>query len=216
MYRQHKKLAKVWTTLQGRHDIASIIREIIGKHAVDSLGREGSHDVETSIQSIIWIKTILDWQRALLSGTSTGVAECPPHVLPYMLPSELLLSTIFYLVDIKTRAFPSQTTLITREFRRPRLILTQTLLSALRLLLLGKDSLNAYDKRRLRVAINAAWQHDRLHGVEEFIVSRVFAEILDSVNAATTENPYQRELSLARLPTYASGLVSLYHIDASQ
>ncbi|KAF2660137.1 hypothetical protein K491DRAFT_688460 [Lophiostoma macrostomum CBS 122681] len=209
MYSQHKQLAKVWTSLQRRHDIASILHEIIGQHVVVSLDRDGSQNVDDSIRIIIWIKTVLDLQRGLLSGTSRGVTECPSYVLPCILPSELLLSTVFYLVDTKTRAFPRGSILISRNFRRLSLLLAQTLLSGLRLVSLKKVNLDIHDTSRLRVAINAAWQYDRLDGVEQFIVSRLFAEILDSLNAATTEDPYQQELVQARIPTYASGLYPL-------
>ncbi|KAF2463644.1 uncharacterized protein BDR25DRAFT_319849 [Lindgomyces ingoldianus] len=92
---------------------------------------------------------------------------------------------------------------------RPRHILAQTLLSGLRLLLLRKENIAAHDKRRLQVSINTAWQHDRLHGVDRFVVSDLFAAILDSVNEISRENPYIQEWANARLPTYAAGLYPL-------
>lgn len=206
---QHRNLADVWQHLQGRHDIAHVLREIIGQHSVDStLQDDDSRNAEDSIKTVVWIKTILDLQRCYLSGNATGVSECPPYVLSCLLPSELLFSTILYLINVKTRLFPSQTTLKTREFTRPRHILAQTLLSGLRLLLLRKESLAAHDKRRLQTAINAAWQHDRLHGVERFVVSDLFAAILDSMDDTTHSDRYSQEWSNARLPTYAAGLVS--------
>jgi hypothetical protein len=213
---QHRQLADVWTTLQGRHDIAAILREIIGQHSIDSaLGDDDSTTATSSIQTIIWIKTIFDLQRCYLSGIANGVAECPPYVLSCLLPPDLLLSSILYLVNVKTRLFSSQTTLITKEFTRPRQILAQTVLSGLRLLLLRKESVAAHDKRRLQKAINTAWQHDRLHGVERFIVSDLFAQILDTITAGaqgvtrdSADNPYITEWKNARLPTFGAGLVS--------
>ncbi|KAF2180176.1 hypothetical protein K469DRAFT_639939 [Zopfia rhizophila CBS 207.26] len=206
----HKSLADVWQHLQGRHDVSNILREIIGQHAVDStLQDDASQSTEESIRTVIWIKTIFDLQRCYLSGNATGISDCPPYVLSCLLPSELLFSSILYLVNVKSRLFPSQTTLMTREFTRPRHILAQTLLSGLRLLLLKKDSVAAHDKRRLQAAINTAWQHNRLHGVERFIVSDVFAAILDSLNEPSRDNSYMQEWANARLPTYAAGLYPL-------
>lgn len=206
---QHRNLAEVWAALQGRHDIASVLREIIGQHSIDTTLQDGDlSSPESSIQAIIWIKTIFDLQRCYLSGIANGAAECPPYVLSCLLPSELLFTSIIYLINAKTRIFPSQTTLLTREFTRPRHILAQTILSGLRLLLLRKESIATHDKRRLQAAINAAWQYDRLHGVERFIVSDLFAQSLDAVNDTSHENPYLTEWMNAKLPTFAAGLVS--------
>jgi hypothetical protein len=204
MSQQHINLAQVWQHLQGRHDVSNILREIIGELA---LQYEEIHDF---VRKIIWIKTIFDLQRTYLSGNVAGLAECPPYVLSCVLPSELLLSTILYLVNAKERLFSSQTTLMTREFTRPRHILSQTLLSGLRLLLLRKEDIAARDKRRLQSAINAAWQHDRLHGVEKFVVSELFAGTLDMLSEITSEieDPYAQERACARLPTWHAGLVS--------
>lgn len=206
---QHKNLADVWQHLQGRHDVANIVREIIGQHSIDTALQEDiSTNAEESIRTIIWLKTIFDLQRCYLSGNATGVAECPPYVLSCLLPPDLLFSSILYLINVKTRLFPSQTTLMTREFTRLRHILAQTILSGLRLLLLRKESLATVHKRRLQNAVNSAWRDDRLFGMERFIVTEMFAEILNALNETTSENPYQQEWVNAKLPTYGAGLVS--------
>ncbi|KAJ4347895.1 uncharacterized protein N0V89_009267 [Didymosphaeria variabile] len=205
---QHRNLAQVWEHLQGRHDIANLLREIVGQHSIASHDTE-SRSIEESIRTIGWIKIVFDAQRCYLSGIATGVAECPPYVLSCLLPPDLLFSTILYLINVKTSLFSSQTTLMTREFTRPRHILAQTILSGLRLLLLRKEGINANDKRRLQNAINQAWREDRLHGVERFIVAELFAEILNALNEPSRENPYAREWANAKLPTYAAGLYPL-------
>lgn len=97
---------------------------------------------------------------------------------------------------------------MTREFTRPRHVLAQTILSGLRLLLLRKESVKGNDQRRLQNAINQAWSEDRLHGVERFIVSELFAEVLNALSEPARENPYAREWANAKLPAYAAGLVS--------
>ncbi|ORY17956.1 hypothetical protein BCR34DRAFT_583230 [Clohesyomyces aquaticus] len=208
MSTHHKNLAEVWQHLQGRHDLAIILREVIGQHSIETTLQDNeAQNSEESIRAIIWIKAVFDLQRAYLSGNCSGIADCPPYVLSCLLPPELLFSTILYLVNVKTRSFPSQTTLLTKEFTRPRYILAQTVLSGLRLLLLRKEEIAAHDKKRLRVAINAAWQNDRLHGVDRFVVSELFAGILDS--EMSRENAYIQEWDNARLPNYAAGLYPL-------
>ncbi|KAF2734033.1 hypothetical protein EJ04DRAFT_524020 [Polyplosphaeria fusca] len=207
---QHRSLANVWQHLQGRRDTANILREIIGQQSLSlSLQNDDSQGLERSIQPIIWIKTIYDLERCYLSGIATGVSECPPYVLSCLLPPELLFSSILHLIKTKTRLFPSETALQTREFTRPRHILAQTLLSGLRLVLLRKESIAAHDKRRLQAAINAAWQNDRLHDVERFVVLEVFTAVLDSLNGPARKNAYIQDWANARLPMYTSGLYPL-------
>jgi hypothetical protein len=209
MYPKYRTLSEVWVHLQNRHDISNILRELLGQHAVDStLQEDVSQNIHDATRSIIWIKTIFDLQRTYLSGLASGVSECPPHLLSYLLSSELLFSTVLYLVNIKSRLFPSKTTLLTKEFTRQRLILAQTVLSGLRLLLIRREPVSAQDKWRLQAAINTAWQGDRLYGVEAFIVSELFASILDSVNESRV-NAYFNEWSNARLPSYDGGLYPL-------
>ena len=207
---RHRSLAEVWEHLEGRHDVASLLREIVGQHSIEStLLEDESRQTEESIRTIIWIKTIFDLQRCYLSGSATGVSDCPPYILSCLLPSEILFSTIIYLINVKKRLFSSQTTLMTKEFTRPRHILAQTLLSGLRLLLLRKERMTSQDARRLQTAINTSWKDDRLHGVERFIVSGLFAAVLDTLNEMSRDNPYATEWSNARLPTYAAGLYPL-------
>jgi hypothetical protein len=205
---RHRKLALVWQHLQGRHDVAQVVREIIGQHSIQlTLEDDITKSAEESVRTIIWLKTIFDLQRCYLSGLTAGAAECPPYVASTLLPGELVFSTILYLISVKSKLFSSQTTLMTREFTRPRHILAQTILSGLRLLLLRKEHLAADDKRRLQNAINLAWRDDALRGVELFTVGELFAEILNSLNEAPRDDPYQRERTCANLPTYAAGLV---------
>ncbi|KAH7118008.1 hypothetical protein B0J11DRAFT_98340 [Dendryphion nanum] len=209
MSAQHKNLAEVWHLLQGRQDISNILRDIVGQLSLDLTSREDdSRIIEDATRRIIWIKTIFDLQRTYLNGNAKGLVGCPPYVLPYLLPAELLFSTILYLVNVKTKLFPSQA-VVTRDFRRPRHILAQSLLSGLRLLLLRKELLAAHDKRRLQASINAAWQHDRLQGIEGFIVSEIFAGALDLMNEPTLESPYAQEWGNAKLPTWEEGLYPL-------
>ena len=209
MFSHHSNLAQVWEHLQGRHDIASLVREIIGQHSIDtSLLERDNRTIQEKFRAIGWIKTIFDSQRCYLTGLSTGVAACPPYILSCLLSPPLLLSTLMYLIHVKTDLFSSRTTLITRDLTRPRLVLAQTILSGFRLLLLHKEPLATNDLRRLQEAISQAWRDDRLFGAERFIVSDLFAEALNALEDPTRANPYQRERANAKLPMYAMGLVS--------
>ena len=208
MSSHHRNLAAVWDHLQGRNDISGTLREVIGQHALQHTFR--GDEAQTSgenYETIIWIKIIYDLQRCYLSGITTGTTEIPSQILPCLLPHELLFSSILYLINTKVRTFPSQTTLMTKEFTRPRLILVQTILSGLRLLLLHKDHVSLHQKRSLQAAINEAWRDDHLRGVECCMVQQVFAAMLDVMNESDHVDAYRVERENARLPTYTSGLV---------
>lgn len=197
----HSVLADVWTILQERPDIASILREIIGQRAIATnlIADDDRNAQDSNFEAIIWIKIILDLQRSYLSGLANGVLECPPQVNAYLLPKELVFTTILYLINTK-----SQITLQVKDSRRARLILAQAVLSGLRLLLQRKDRITKHEKQRLHIAINTAWQHDRIQGVESFVVSDVFSQILDSLESPTrdvndTHGAYTQEWLNARL-----------------
>jgi hypothetical protein len=204
----HKNLAAVWIHLQDRIAISSILREVIGQHAL--------HDVfeadELQTETILWVKTIYDLQRCYLCGVTTGLSDILSLSSSHLLPPDLLLSSILYLISIKGKSFSSQTTLLTNTFMRPRLILAQTILSGLRLLLLYKDHLSPNQRRCLQAALNEAWRHDQLQGTERCIVQDVYVAMLDVMGEPDHRDAYQLERENARLPTYASGLVSLFSL----
>ncbi|OCL02328.1 hypothetical protein AOQ84DRAFT_304929 [Glonium stellatum] len=205
----------VFERLHGRHDIADILRDIIAQHALDSSLRlqEDSANNTESVCVIVWIKVIFDLQRTYLQACA-GIDECPPYLLPCLLPSELVFSTIMYLIHVKSRLFPNQTNIITREFAKQRYFIAQTLLSGLRLLLLRNEGLDLQKKGLLQSTISAAWQHGRFYEAEQFVVSEVFSEVLDLIH--TIECPNERlrpsepaERSKAGLRTFSAGLYPL-------
>ncbi|OCK85328.1 hypothetical protein K432DRAFT_400416 [Lepidopterella palustris CBS 459.81] len=210
----HQLVAEAWRYLEGRHDIADILREILGQHALDSshqVQEDTAGNIEVSLRIIIWIKVILDLQRTYLSGNVSGVNECPPYLLPCLLPSEPVFSIIMYLIQVKSKLFPSQTTIMTREFASQRYFIAQTILSGFRLLLLRNEIVSPQNKRLLQRAIIYAWQHDRLTGVEQFVVSDVFSELLDQIptDESQVRESFVSEWAKAHLPTFSAGLYPL-------
>ncbi|KAF2826414.1 hypothetical protein CC86DRAFT_467125 [Ophiobolus disseminans] len=211
MYSQHKHLAAAWEHLQGHHDVSAILREIIGHHALQGVFQDDDSDLSNdSFEALIWIKILYDLQRCYLGGTSTGASHISSEATKWLLPPDLLFSSIIYLINVKVRVFSSETTLMTKEFTRPRLILAQTVLSGLRLLLLQQDQISAHQRRSLRIALNEAWRNDDLQGVECCIIKQVFAAALDVINDPHHVDAYRTERENARLPTYTS---SLYPLD---
>ncbi|KAH8716965.1 hypothetical protein GQ44DRAFT_712987 [Phaeosphaeriaceae sp. PMI808] len=204
------QLFKVWELLQGRNDLPATLHEIIGQHALRCAFQDEFQSNNESYRAVGWIKIIFDLQRCYLSGITSGSSEIPPHISSCLVPPGLLFSSVLYLISTKTSMFPSQTTLMTKEFTQPRLVLAQTILSGLRLLLLHKKYLSLQMRRRLQVALEDAWKDDHLRGVEGCIVQRVFGAMLDAMNELNHVDAYRVEREHANLPKYASGLYPLH------
>lgn len=204
MYSSYKYLAAVWKQIQDRADISSILREVIGQHVLRDLSQE---DDDHTTQTVVWIKTIYDIQRCYLCGANSS--EIQTQIASCLLPFDLLLSSLLYLISVKVKHFPSQTALLTKEFMRPRLILAQTVLSGLRLFSLGETCLSTRQRQRLQVALNEAWKDDSLRGAEACIIQDVFAAMMDVLSEAHHIDAYGVERESAMLPKYVSGLVSL-------
>lgn len=207
MSSQHRNLAAVWKRLLGRYDISATICEITGQNLLLNLLRNDEQHSQELLGTTIWIKTIFDLERCYLSGTTTGVSECSPNVSPCLLPQELLLSSILYLIDTKTRLFPAQDQLIDEELVQSRLILAQAVLSGLRLLILRKQCLPEHHLRRLQVAIENAWKYDRVEGVERLVTQQIFPLIFRSLHDPEYPDQYRKERSTVQLPSYSAGLV---------
>jgi hypothetical protein len=208
----HNDLASVWEHILHRNDIPVVLREIIGQHALQSASQEDQTHTDKGVhETVIWIRVIYDLQRCYLSGYTIGTSDIPPQIVFCLLPTDPLLSSLLYLVSIKSRAFSSQTTLMTKEYVRQRLILAQTILSGLRLLLCHKYSLNGKQKSRLQSAINGAWKDDSLRGAECCIVQLVFAAMMDVMTEPDHVDAYRLERESARLPMFLTGLVGFLH-----
>lgn len=205
----HQHLAAVWDQLQGRHDVANILREIIGQHVADLAVLQLQEDlvahVESLMRPVAWIKVIFDLQRAYLQATS-GKENSASHGL---LPSETVFSTLMYLIQVKSRLFPTQTLTI-REFAKYRYFTGQTLLSGLRLLLLLNEYLPASKKSNLERAVTAVWQHARLPESEQFLIFDLLPSAIDCIRTSRPDDDRDAPSGAVYnfLPTYAEGLVS--------
>ncbi|OAL55463.1 hypothetical protein IQ07DRAFT_582945 [Pyrenochaeta sp. DS3sAY3a] len=206
---QHRNLAAVWEHLLERDDISTTLCEITGQNSLQNLLLDQEQRSREALQTIIWIKTIFDLQRCYLSGTIAGVSECSPNLSPCLLPQELILSSILYLIDIKTRTFLPEGQRIDGKFADSRLILAETVLSGLRLLLLRNQNLLERHRRRLEIAIENAWKDDRSEGVECLVAQQIFPLILRSLRDSDFSDQYQKERLSAQLPKYSIGLYPL-------
>jgi hypothetical protein len=203
---QHSNLATVWEHLLGRNDLPEVLREIIGQHALQCTYTEHrAHPYHKAHEAIVWIKIIFDLQRCYLSGHTTGAAKIPSHMSAYLLPSDLLLSSVLYLISAKSRLTSSEDTLMTHE----PIILAQTIMSGLRLLLWQKQCISPREKWLLQTAIADAWKDNRMREVESCIVQQVFPALLNVMQDLDHVDAYRTERENTELPTYVSGLVSV-------
>lgn len=209
----HQLVAAVWDLLEGRHDVANILREVVGQHVTDLAMLQLQEDliahIEPLMRIVAWIKTIFDLQRSYLQAT-TGADELHPYLAACLIPSDLVFSTLMYLIQVKSRLFPSGTMTI-REFSKHRYFIAQTLLSGLRLLLLRNECLSAEKKHNMERAINSVWQHPRLSPVEQFVVSELIPEAIDALRSSEPPGSHYAspDQHSSSIPTFTAGLVSL-------
>lgn len=211
----HPLVAAVWEQL-GRHDVAntSILRGIMGEHAAELAVLQVQSGlvsiIEPLTQMVFWVKAIFDLQRTYLQSVA-GVIDCHPYVVPYLLSSEMIYSTLMYLVRVKTQSFPSTTATI-REFAQYRYFLARTLLAGVRLLLLRGDGLLDEMKSDLERTIRVAWRHPGLSSAEQYLVNDLLPGAIDRIGSSElTESPAPVPDSGGPvLPTFVSGLVCVY------
>jgi hypothetical protein len=199
----HLEIANVWEGLQSRTDISNILREILGQHTLDLLNVQIA--TADALRPVLWIKAIFDLQRAYLQATA-GAVDCP---VPGLLSTELVFSTLMYLLHVKSRLFPGNIHL-EPDRATQRLHLTHTLLSGVRLLLLRNEYIAPEDIKRLENTVEAVWTEKDLPDGEHFVVSELLPEALDT--ESPTENQAGREyadiLRQHGVPLFVEGLVS--------
>jgi hypothetical protein len=208
MFSQHRKLAVAWEKLQLNNDTSAALREVVGQHALQNTSEDETRTSNEYYQTTVWIKTIYDLQRCYLSGTTTVALHQLLQVPSCLLPSDLLYSSVLYLISTKAKSTHSQAALKADDFTPPELMLAHTILSGLRLLLLYKDSISRQNISRLQMAINETWKGEHIRGVEGYIIKQVCSSILDLMGETGHIDAYRVERDRAQLPTYASGLVS--------
>ncbi|PKY08068.1 hypothetical protein P168DRAFT_323258 [Aspergillus campestris IBT 28561] len=169
----HPLVAAVWEQL-GRRDLANILREIIGQHAVDIAVLQAQDDqaskIEPLTRSVFWIKTIFDAQRTRLQELVTTHDVPTSNHSPYLLPSDAIFSTLMYLVQVKSKLFPCNKP-VAPGLMCYRHFIAHTLLAGIRLLVLRGDDISAEDKFNLERAMAAAWQHPDLTSAELFLIN---------------------------------------------
>jgi hypothetical protein len=203
----HRMIAAIWERLQNRTDAPNILQEIIGQHALELLDHSeySVPAITNALQPVLWIKIIFDLQRAYLQATA-GVIDC---IVPGLLSSELIYSTLMYLLHIKPKLFPDRGPKLAPKWIAEHMIMAHTLLSGIRLLLLRKEPIATERLRRLEETLAAVWS-GQSHSPEcEFIVHGLFPEALDT--ESPTENQagsdYAAVLRAVGIPTFVEGLV---------
>lgn len=206
----HPLVAAVWEQL-GRHDVANILREIMGEHAAELAVLQVRSGLVSSIEPVtrmvFWVKAIFDLQRTYLQGVA-GVADCHPYVVPYLLSSEMVYSTLMYLVRVKSELFPSTTATIL-EFAQYRYFLAQTLLAGVRVLLLRGEGLLDEMKGNLEHAIRVAWNHPGLSNAEQYLVNNLLPGAIGRIGSSEVQDttPSGPTSRAPILPAFVSGLV---------
>lgn len=201
-------IAEVWEGLQNRNDISSVLREIIGQHTLDLLHLKVT--TFDSFRPILWIKALFDLQRTYLQATA-GAQDCP---VPGLLPTELIFSSLMYLLHVKTKLFPAVAT-PDQDWAVQRLLLAHTLLSGVRLLLLRNEFIEPAEVKRLERALEAVWHEKNLPETEHFIISELLPEALD-MDAPSEDQAgrdYATSLRQVGVPSFADGLVSLIRVE---
>lgn len=207
----HPLVAAVWEQL-GRRDLANILREIIGEHAAEiavSQIQDGTQasKVESLTRSVFWIRAIFDLQRTYMQGLRS-IHDGQSSFLHYLLPSDVILSAVMYLVQVKTSLFPCSTT-TAPDLVRYRHFLAHTLLAGIRLLLLRGENLSPDAKFNMERVIRSAWQDPDLSSVERYLVSDLLPKAINSIGSpelCRSQSPVA--MGKAGSPAFVSGMVS--------
>lgn len=203
----HPLVAATWEQL-GRHDIANILREVVGEHAAELAVvqiQDGLvSNIEPLTRMIFWIRTIFDLQRTYLQGVAR-LSDCNPYIQPYLLSSEIVYATLMYLVRVKNELFPT-TTVTIRESAQYRYFLAQTLLSGVRLLLLRGEDLDDERKSNLESGVRSAWRHPGLSGTEHYLVNDILPRAVNGVGSVHSA------IHESALPSFVSGLVRIPNV----
>jgi hypothetical protein len=185
----HSLVAIAWDQLGGRHDVASILHEVLGQHASDLALLQLQDDLVGSVEPLMrivsWIKVVMDLQRAYVPGFDAG------HAVSYdastRISSELIFSTMMYLIQIKSRVFPTHT-MTMREFAKYRYQIAQVLLSGLRVLLLRNDFMPLEKKYNLKRSLDKAWSHPSLPEEERFLVFDLLPAAIDLLKSTESQD----------------------------
>ena len=196
-------VALAWSHLRSRGDIDSILRELLGLHALKLSQYEGEDKIQPAMHLVSWVKLILDLQRTYLqSRDQTGALKT------YLVNPELLLSTILYLTHLKSSIFPRDRPILS-EYIIYRFFIAQTILSGVRAVLLQSLALGVeYESQiqTIKKAICDAWEEEKLTSAEKFIYE-VCMSTLRIMPRGNLALPACGHCDFD-LPKYTTGLVS--------
>lgn len=196
-------IASAWSHLCSRGDIDSILRELLGLHALKLSQYEGEDKIQPAMHLVSWVKLILDLQRTYLQWRDRTEA-----LGTYLVDPELLLSTILHLTHLKSSIFPRDRPIFP-GYMIYRFFIAQTILSGVRAVLLQSSALGVEHESRIRTiekAIRDAWEEEKLTSAEKFIY-KVCVSTLRTVPLGDLELPACGRGDF-NLPKYTTGLVS--------
>ncbi|KAF1817394.1 hypothetical protein P152DRAFT_510633 [Eremomyces bilateralis CBS 781.70] len=184
-------LAVAWDVVKGRPDIANIVQEIVGQHVGDLSLLQLQANVLDHISSVTrvvsWIRILFDLQRTYPNGPGPGI-DAATSPLTSTLSSENIISCMLYLIQIKSKLFPAQST-VDFETARFRYHVAFTLLAGVRILLLRNDALSPDQRGGLKRSIVAAWQHTSLPEDEKFLVLELLPAAISQIRSESHPSP---------------------------
>lgn len=210
----HQLVAQVWEQLLRplRPDVTNILRELIGEHTVE-LAESHVHgglptNPEPLTRLIVWTRTIFDLQRTHLLA-STGVSN-DQTMSESLVPSDVVFSTLMYLIKWKTELSPDNST-NSQTVTRHLLIISQVLISGVRLLLLRGDAMSTERKAKLEGALRAAWQYPTPSNTQKYLANELLPRAINSIGVSRLGESYFATASphSSHLAGNSPGLVSL-------
>ncbi|KAH7372117.1 hypothetical protein BKA64DRAFT_263277 [Cadophora sp. MPI-SDFR-AT-0126] len=159
-------LASIWSLLQARIDILSIVHEILGQF---TLGSQSVVSSQTAFSLLVWLKLIYDIQRSYSQSSNPS-----QDTLSFLLPPKILLDTISLVLQIRPGRLRTPSALSDKSLAQ-RCFAARVLLSGLRALQLrqkiGNDS--SLSELKDTVTLIDTWWHEA-EGVptERFILRR--------------------------------------------
>lgn len=189
----HAAVARVWALLVGREDVENISLELIGTHLLNvATARRDKTRLRTAyVHHIASIRTIFDLQRLYL--------QCSAYNTGLLLALDRLYSAVLHLMDTIAVAVASCPSLCEdTAFNR---LTAQTVLSAIRLLLLRKQTLSATEYDQLNSKLEEIYERGHWQGHAFTTVLRVCRQaMLAAANSESAEAVREPMCSRALLP----------------
>jgi hypothetical protein len=85
----HLALTRVWSHLQSRVDTSNILCEVLGEHALSTVGKPLEIVRDKSFTLVVCIKVIFNLQRTFAQSSNPS-----PASLSHLVPARVLLAAI--------------------------------------------------------------------------------------------------------------------------